>query len=101
MQEAATALVLARFSAGNSMAARIAMMAMTTSSSISVNPACRDFILVPVCICAGSIPSNRGSPVGRAPIKLRFDQAEEGVTAHGHIRHAHEAVGRTVSTRPV
>src|SRR6516164_4063601 len=45
MQEAATALVLARFNAGNSMAARMAMMAMTTSSSISVNPARRDFIL--------------------------------------------------------
>ena len=34
-----SALVLARLSAGNSMAARMAMMAMTTNNSIKVNPA--------------------------------------------------------------
>jgi hypothetical protein len=37
-QEAAVALSLARLSAGINMLARTAMMAMTTSSSISVNP---------------------------------------------------------------
>ena len=38
MQEIICALILARLKAGNSMAARIAIMAITTSSSISVNP---------------------------------------------------------------
>jgi hypothetical protein len=45
MQAAATAFALALFNAGNSMAARMAMMAITTSSSIKVNPAYRDFML--------------------------------------------------------
>src|SRR3954468_11193066 len=39
MQAAATALALARFKAGNSIAARIAIMAMTTSNSIRVKAA--------------------------------------------------------------
>src|SRR4051812_27197694 len=38
MQTVLYALLLARVMAGKSMAARIAMMAMTTSSSISVKP---------------------------------------------------------------
>src|ERR1043165_8630733 len=39
MQEIDSALILALVSAGNSSAARIAMMAITTSNSIKVNPA--------------------------------------------------------------
>jgi hypothetical protein len=41
MQEVNCACSLARDNAGNSIAARMAMMAMTTNNSISVNPAGR------------------------------------------------------------
>ena len=44
----ACALIFALFNAGNSIAARIAMMAMTTSSSIRVNPLARDLDGKPV-----------------------------------------------------
>src|SRR6266404_9655516 len=45
MQLMPSALHLARLSAGNSMAARMAMMAMTTSNSISVKPVLACFIV--------------------------------------------------------
>src|SRR6185436_6804055 len=44
MQEVCLLLAFAFDKAGNNMAARIAMMAMTTSSSIKVKPAFRSFV---------------------------------------------------------
>jgi hypothetical protein len=49
MHEMDTAFSFARFKAGSSMAARMAMMAMTTSNSINVKPACFGLLHVISC----------------------------------------------------
>src|SRR6266571_5839819 len=69
------ALSLARLKAGSSIAARIAMMAMTTSSSIRVNPAqlagecpaarCSCLLATPQSIRPNSCDRNRKKSLGR------------------------------------
>src|SRR5262249_24345859 len=55
MQDALRARVFALERAGRSMAARLAMMAITTSNSMSVNPVRRGFTVIPfillLCVC--------------------------------------------------
>src|ERR1039458_257199 len=77
----ASALSFALLSAGSSMAARMAMMAMTTSNSIRVKPRA-GFVWLTVCMVIFSIKSRGGSDFLRrsrhlSVIYLRMTQAEE------------------------
>src|SRR2546425_9491320 len=73
MQKMPWALIFALFKAGKSKAARMAMIAMTTSSSIKVNPN-------PACVAETlSDPAAGGTTARRRPECLRGSLPNQGV----------------------
>src|SRR5262245_57444394 len=91
MHEEAKAFIFALLKAGRSIAARIAMMAITTSSSINVNPARRHFIKFRRSKLFTARPTTRRA--GSGSILSRLDQAEERIAAGWPVGLADEAIG--------
>src|SRR6185437_5296568 len=91
MHEVASALILALASAGRSIAAKMAMIAMTTSNSINVNPSRWRFINFSRSTL--NMEQSHRPPAAKPPAgrfnSLRFYDAEHGVAADRIVGLAH------------
>src|SRR3954469_11780777 len=105
MQEAAIAFIFALLKAGNSIAAKMAMMAMTTSSSISVNPVVclsltDEFTFLSLLHAHPGVRTRNPKVAVQMQSTSMVHQPEILVSAGGPIRNTHEPVHRTGATRP-